>query len=205
MVLFYSFPAFAALFSYLLFGERISKAEIICIFTTICGVAILLEFKLGDNSVGNALAFIAGAFAGLTISLIKKLRDKDGPVVIYLFFCLFGALVSLPPFMADPVIPNVLSDWLMLGGITGSSICAQLAMNQGLKYCKSWEGSLFLTSEMIFVAFFGIYFLGEQTTWRFWIGGLLILSSVIFLNRIKAQKGSFMKPLSARSYLRKKI
>jgi drug/metabolite transporter (DMT)-like permease len=195
MVLFYSFPAFAALFSYLLFRERISKGEIYCLIVAICGVAILLEFKLGDNSLGNAIAFTGGAFAGLTISLIKKLRDKDGPVVIYLFFCLFGALAALPQFMAYPVIPDAISDWLMIGGVVGSSILAQLTMNQGFKYCKSWEGSLFLTSEMIFVAFFGIYFLGEQTTWRFWVGGLLILSSVIFLNRVNAKKGSFLKPL----------
>jgi len=199
LVLFFSFPAFAALFSYLLFGERISKAEIICVIVAICGVAILLEFKLGDNSIGNVIAFTGGACAGLTVSLIKRLRDKDGPVVIYLFFCLFGALVALPPFIANPVIPDTIGDWLMIGGIAGSSIVAQLSMNQGFKYCKSWEGGLFLTSEMIFVAFFGIYFLGEQTTWRFWVGGLLILSSVIFLNRVNAQKGSFMKPLLIRS------
>ncbi len=199
LVLFFSFPAFAALFSYLLFGERISKAEIICVIIAICGVAILLEFKLGDNSIGNVIAFTGGACAGLTVSLIKKLRDKDGPVVIYLFFCLFGALVALPPFIANPVIPDTIGDWLMIGGIAGTSIVAQLAMNQGFKYCKSWEGGLFLTSEMIFVAFFGIYFLGEQTTWRFWVGGLLILSSVIFLNRVNAQKGSFVKPLLIRS------
>jgi drug/metabolite transporter (DMT)-like permease len=195
LVLFFSFPAFAAIFSYLLFGERISKGEFFCVIAAICGVAILLEFKLGDNSIGNAIAFTGGAIAGLTVSLIKKLREKDGPVVIYLFFCLFGALVALPPFIANPVIPDSLSDWLMIGAIVGSSIVAQLAMNQGFKYCKSWEGSLFLTSEMIFVAFFGIYFLGEQTTWRFWVGGLLILSSVIFLNRVNAKKGSFLKPL----------
>jgi len=190
MVLFFSFPAFAALFSFLLFGERISKIEIICVIAAVCGVAILLEFKLGESSIGNAIAFAGGAIAGLTVSLIKKLRDKDGPVVIYLFFCLFGALVVLPPYIADPVAPSSIIDWLMIGGIAGSSIVAQLAMNQGFKYCKSWEGGLFLTSEMIFVTFFGIYFLGEQTTWRFWIGGLLILSSVISLNRTNARKGS---------------
>ncbi len=186
MVLFYSFPAFAAIFSYLIYGERISKAEFFCVLAAICGVTILLDFKLGGNLIGYILGFGAGAFAGLTITLIKKLRDKNGPVVIYLYFCLFGTLVAFPPFISNPTVPDSAADWLMTGGIALCSIVAQLTMNQGFKYCKSWEGGLFLSGEMIFVACFGVMYLGEPTTWRFWVGGLLILSSVFLLNRIKA-------------------
>jgi drug/metabolite transporter (DMT)-like permease len=186
MVLFYAFPAFAAVFSYLIFGERISRGEIFCIAAAICGVAVLMDIKLDGNFMGYLLGFIAGAFAGLTVSMIKKLRDTNGPVVIYLYFCLLGAIVALPPYISKPTIPDSAPDWLMIGGIVGTSIVAQIAMNQGFKYCKSWEGGLFLTCEMIFVAFFGIVYLGEPTGWRFWTGGLLILSSVLILNRVKA-------------------
>jgi drug/metabolite transporter (DMT)-like permease len=186
MVLFYSFPAFAAIFSYLLFGERISKGEIFCIVAAICGVAVLLDINLDGHFTGYILGFIGGAFAGLTVSMIKKLRDKNGPVVIYLYFCLFGAVVAFPPYISNPTMPDSAIDWLMIGGIVGTSIVAQITMNQGFKYCKSWEGGLFLTCEMIFVAFFGIFYLQEPTSWRFWTGGLLILSSVLILNRVKA-------------------
>ena len=186
MVLFYAFPAFAAIFSYLIFGERISKSAVLCIAAAICGVAVLLDIKLDGNFTGYILGFIAGAFAGLTVTLIKKLRDNNGPVVIYLYFCLLGAAVAFPPFISNPTIPDSALDWLMISGIIGTSIGAQITMNQGFKYCKSWEGGLFLTCEMIFVAFFGIVYLGEPTGWRFWTGGLLILSSVLILNRVKA-------------------
>ena len=196
MVLFYSFPAFAAIFSYLLFGERISKGEIFCIGAAICGVAFLLDIKLDGNFMGYILGFIGGAFAGLTVSMIKKLRDTNGPVVIYLYFCLFGAAVAFPPYISNPTIPDSALDWLMIGGIVGTSIVAQITMNQGFKYCKSWEGGLFLTCEMIFVAFFGIVYLGEPTNWRFWTGGLLILSSVLILNRVKAGNNGLAKNLS---------
>jgi drug/metabolite transporter (DMT)-like permease len=185
MVLFYSFPAFAALFSYLIFGERISKGEIFCVAAAIFGVAVLLDIKLDGNFMGYILGFIAGAFAGLTVSMIKKLRDTNGPVVIYLYFCLLGAAVTFPAFISNPTIPDTGLDWLMIGGIVGTSIVAQIAMNQGFKYCKSWEGGLFLIFEMVFVAFFGIVFLAEPTGWRFWTGGLIILGSVLILNRVK--------------------
>ena len=193
MVLFYSFPAFAAIFSYLIFGERVSKAEVICIAAAFCGVAVLLDIKLDGNFTGYILGFIAGAFAGLTVTLIKKLRDTNGPVVIYLYFCILGAVVAFPPFISNPTIPDSAVDWLMISGIVGTSIGAQITMNQGFKYCKSWEGGLFLTCEMIFVAFFGIFYLSEPTGWRFWAGGLLILGSVLILNQVKAANNALSK------------
>ena len=193
MVLFYSFPAFAAIFSYLIFGERISKREIFCIAAAICGVAVLLDIKLDGHLMGYILGFTAGAFAGLTVSMIKKLRDTNGPVVIYLYFCLLGAAVTFLPYISNPTIPDTALDWLMIGGIVATSIVAQITMNQGFKYCKSWEGGLFLTCEMIYVAFFGIAYLGEPTNWRFWTGGLLILTSVMILNRIKAGNTALAK------------
>jgi drug/metabolite transporter (DMT)-like permease len=185
MVLFYCFPAFAAFFSFLIFRERISKGEIVCILAALAGVALLLDLKPGGNLFGYAIALISGAIAGLTVCLIKKLLEKDGPVVIYLYFCLLGAVISFPAYIAHPKIPASGIEWLMVGGIAGSSVIAQLLMNQGFRYCQSWEGGLFLTSEMVFTAMFGIFILGEITSLRFWLGGLLIFGSVILLNQLK--------------------
>lgn len=187
MVLFYSFPAFAAVFSVLMFGGRLSKGEIFCVVMALGGVTLLLDIKLGGNLFGHGMGLLSGAFAGLTVCLIKKLREKDGPVVIYLYFCMLGALITFPPFMVDPKIPESGTEWLMTGGLACSSLAAQLLMNQGFRHCESWEGGLFLTSELVFTAILGILFLGEPTTWRFWAGGLLILGSVVFLNTAKAK------------------
>ena len=191
MILFYCFPAFSAVFSYLIFGERISKKEILCVIGTLCGVTVLLDVKLGGNFFGYIISCIGGAFAGLTICLIKKLREKNGPVVIYLYFCMLGAVISFPAFIANPKIPESGTEWFMAAGIACCSTTAQLLMNQGYQYCKSWEGGLFLTSEMIYVTIFGICFLGELTTWRFWGGGLLILGSVVLLNHVNAKRNSY--------------
>ena len=45
-----------------------------------------------------------------------------------------------------------------------------------------------MSSEVIFTAVVGIVFLGDPTTLRFWVGGLMILGSVVALNRLKAGK-----------------
>jgi len=83
-------------------------------------------------------------------------------------------------------------EWLMCAGIICFSLAGQLLMNQGFLYCKSWEGGLFLTSEVIFTTLVGIVFLYDPVTWRFWAGSLLIIGSVMLLNVVN-MKGSVQK------------
>ncbi|MFH2218057.1 MAG: DMT family transporter [Pseudomonadota bacterium] len=116
-----------------------------------------------------------------------KLREQNGPVIIYLYFCLIGTLVTLPSFIANPQIPTNPGEFLIVGGIVLISISAQLLMNQGFRYCRSWEGGLFLTSELFFISIFGICFLNELVNWRFWVGGFLIFGSVVALNTYTAR------------------
>ncbi len=61
------------------------------------------------------------------------LRKKNGPVVIYFYFCMLGALIALPGYIAGPTIPASGVEWLMVAGIAISSIVAQILMNQGFK------------------------------------------------------------------------
>lgn len=190
IVLFFSFPAFAALFSFLIFGERISKGEFICILGALLGASVLFEYQIAGNLFGQAAGLLGGGFSGLTVCFIKKLRETNGAAVIYLYFCLLGALISFPAFISQPQLPRSGIEWLMTGGIVFTSIAAQLIMNQGFKYCKSWEGGLFLTSEVVFTSILGIVFLSEMLSWRFGLGGLLIVGSAVFLNFTRVYKVS---------------
>jgi drug/metabolite transporter (DMT)-like permease len=182
IVLLYSFPAFAALFSAIIFGERISLLQIACIIGTLTGVGILLDFSPAGNPLGQVIGLLAGMFAGVAVCLIKKLRETNGPVIIYLYFCLVGGLIALPPFMAGPRLPASPSDIFLVVSLIFIFLAAQLLMNQGFKYCKSWEGGLFLSSETLFTSVVGICFMGDPVTWHFWAGGGLIIASVVVLN-----------------------
>lgn len=201
MVIFYAFPAFAALFSFFIYGERISKAQIGCISMVFLGIAVLFEFTLGENLFGQLMALIGAAFAGLTVTLIKSLRERNGPVIIYLYFCTMGMAVTLPKFVLAPLLPSSPLEWAMVLGIVITSVAAQLSMNQGFFYCKGWEGGVFMSSEVIFTALVGIAFLGDPATWRFWMGGLLIFGSALALNRFRA--GPVGKPVT-KNYFRRR-
>lgn len=186
LVIFYSFPAFAAISSFLIYGERIGKLEIACITVVVIGIGVLFDFQITGGIFGQAMALAGGAFAGLTVTLIKTLRKKNGPVIIYLYLCTMGTLVTFPKFVMHPILPSTPIELVMILGIILSSVTAQLLMNQGFFYCSGWEGGVFMSSEVIFTAVVGIIFLGDPATWRFWTGGFMIFGSVVALNRLKA-------------------
>jgi len=186
MVIFYAFPAFAAVFSFLLYGERIGRMEIACIICVIAGIAVLFNFQPGGDLFGQIMALTGAIFAGLTVTLIRTLREKNGPVVIYLYFCTMGTLVTLPMFAARPLFASSPVEWGMIIGIIFTSIFAQLLMNQGFFYCRGWEGGLFMSGEVVFTALAGIALLGDPASAHFWIGSLLVVGSVIAMNRWRA-------------------
>jgi len=186
LVIFYSFPAFSAVFSYLIYGEKIGKFEIACISVVVIGVGVLFDFQLAGGLLGQILALVGSVFAGITVTLIRSLREKNGPVVIYLYFCTMGAMITFPKFIMHPIFPSTPTEWIMILGIIFFSVSAQLLMNQGFFYCRGWEGGVFMSSEVIFTGVVGIVFLGDPATPRFWIGGLMVFGSVVALNRLKA-------------------
>jgi drug/metabolite transporter (DMT)-like permease len=186
MVIFFTYPAFAAIFSFVLLKEGIGRYEALCLFMVLVGAGVLFDFQLTGSIVGQAIALLGGVFAGLAITLVQKLRRDNGAVVIYLYFCTMCAIVAAPKYFMNPTFPTTAAEGVLILGIILSSLTAQLLMNQGFLYCRGWEGGVFMSSEVIFTAIVGITFLGDPASWRFWLGGFLILGSATLLNRLRA-------------------
>ena len=197
MVIFFTYPAFAAVFSFILLKEGINLSETLCLLLVLVGAGILFDFKLAGNITGQAIALLGGVFAGMAMTLIQKLRRDNGSVVIYLYFCTMCAIVTAPKYLMNPTFPDRPVEWVLICGIILSSLTAQLLMNHGFLYCRGWEGGVFMSSEVVFTAIVGITFLGDPVSWRFWSGGLLILGSVTLLNRLRAGKKNGENDMSA--------
>ena len=159
-----------------------------CIALVLVGVAVLFDFRLTGNLFGQIMAVVGGFFAGLTVTLIRSLREKNGPVIIYLYFCTMGTLITLPKFILEPIAPSTGLEWIMIAGIIFISVAAQLLMNQGFFYCKGWEGGVYMSSETIFTAIVCILLLNDPISVRFFIGAILILGSGLILNWLKANE-----------------
>jgi drug/metabolite transporter (DMT)-like permease len=178
-LLLYSFPAFAAVFSAWLYREKVSATGWLCLALVLVGVGLLVDPAVGGDRLGYLSGMVSAIFAGLTIAIIRRLKQSNGSVIIYLYFCAVGAAVTAPFFLQDPVLPVSTHQVLVCGGIVVTSIFGQLTMNHGFGYCRSWEGGLYMTSEMVFTAIAGIVLFGDPAGWRFWTGGALILGSAV--------------------------
>lgn len=184
VVLFYAYPAFAALFGFLIYKETLNRRQMICIAVLIIGVAILFDFRLTGNAVGQIMAIVGAFLAGFTVTVIRSLRANNGPVVIYFYFCVMGTLAALPYCMMNPIWPASSMEWLMIGGIVIVSVTAQLLMNQGFFFCRGFEGAAYMSTETLFTAFAGIVFLGDPVSWHFIAGALLIVGAGMALHRL---------------------
>ena len=186
-VIFYSYPAFAALFAFILYKETLGPREMASILAVIVGVGVLFDFHLAGGLYGQTMAVVAAAFAGLTVTLIRSLRQHNGPVVIYLYFCAMGTLISLPMFIRNPIVPMNTRDFFIIAAIVFTSVSAQILMNQGFFFCKGWEGGVFMSCEVLFTAAAGIALLNDPVSWRFWAGGAMIMGSVLMLGKLKSR------------------
>ncbi|MFH1980413.1 MAG: DMT family transporter [Pseudomonadota bacterium] len=187
LVIFYSYPVFSAIFSFFIYGERIGPRQMACIAVVVTGVGVLFDFHLAGGLLGQSLAIVGSVFAGITVTLIRSLREKNGPVIIYLYFCTMGAVLTTPYFISHPLLPASPMEWAMILGIVFTSVTAQLLMNQGFFYCRGWEGGVFMSSEVIFTAVVGIAFLGDPFGPRLLVGGGMIFGAVVALNRFRAK------------------
>ena len=187
MAIFYSFPAFAALFSTFLYKERLTIYQFISIVVVFIGAGVLFGTRFEGELTGQLLSLLGGVLAGLTVCLVRRLRQDNGPVVIYLYFCLAATIVILPGFIADPHMPETVLDWAIAAGIAVSSIGAQLLMNQGYRYCRSWEGGIYLTTEILFTALFASLWFREPLTPRFILAAVLIFCGIVSLNRFPSK------------------
>jgi drug/metabolite transporter (DMT)-like permease len=189
LMLLYAFPAFAALFSAGLYRERVSPFGWVCLFTVLTGVALLVDPQSGGEGLGYAAGILSAIFAGLTMAIIRQLKRTKGSVIIYLYFCLVGSVVTAPFFLQAPVLPLSFSQFLVCGGIILTSIAGQLLMNHGFGYCRSWEGGLYMTSEVLLTAIAGIILFRDPVGWHFFGGGTLILGSAVAIQVEQALRG----------------
>jgi drug/metabolite transporter (DMT)-like permease len=181
MVLFYTFPLFVALFSFLLYGERVGKWELLLILIGVIGIYIVVNPHSYHFNVGYVFALLAGSIGALAMVFTHELRKTNGPLIIYFYFCLVGGVLSLPFYGMDFRLPDLQQLlFLILVGII--SLIGQLLMNQGFKYCKAAEGSAILMAEVIFAGIAGTLIFRDPLTLNFLIGALFVIGSGVGLN-----------------------
>ena len=197
MILFYTFPLFAAFFSFIMFKETFKKIEVLLIVTGAIGIYLLINPSSSHTfSIGHIFGILAGCFAGLTVVLIRKLREINGSLIIYFYFCIVGGLISFPFIVVKFNAPGFRQIFLLVI-LALIFLIAQLLMNQGFKFCKASEGGIILMSEVIFTGIAGVIMFNDLVTGTFLSGSFLIIASGVGLNLVsRAIKRSHITPVT---------
>ena len=196
IVLHYTFPLFAALFSFLFFKIALEKGEIILILIGLIGIYILTNPDFHSFNSGYLFGFLSGCFGGLAMVLAHKARQTNSAFVIYFYFCLIGGMITSPFVLQNLKVPGI-QNAILLVLVAVLLLIGQVVMNHGLKFCKASEGSLILMSEVVLTGIAGFMIFKDPVTWNFLVGAILIVGSGVGLNLMS--RSSRHSPVSQKS------
>ncbi len=183
IVLHYTFPLFATIFSYLLFKIPFERGEMILILIGLAGIYILTDPDFHSVNQGYLFGLLSGCLGGIAMVLAHKARQMNSPFIIYFYFCLVGGMITFPFTLQGFKVPTILHG-ILLALIALMLLIGQVLMNHGLKFCKASEGSLTLMSEVVFTGIAGFLVFKDPMTWNFLVGAFLIIGSAVGLNLV---------------------
>ena len=181
IVLLYTFPLFAFLFSFLFFRTGVELGEIFLIGVGLLGIYIFVNPDFHSFNPGYIYGLLSGCFGGMAMVFIYKARQTNGPLIIYFYFCLIGGIVSFPFWIHGFRIPEA-HHGILLVLLALLLLIGQVLMNHGFKYCNAAEGALIMMSEVVFAGVAGILLFQDAITYHFIVGGFLIIASGVGLN-----------------------
>jgi len=187
---------FASLLEPIFFKRKVRPVEIILGFLVICGVFIILNANI-NSFIGVVLGITSALLASLFSVLNGKLVQKNNPIVISFYEFLSGVIFILlylifSGTLAELTITSLISyDYLYIF-ILGS-ICtayAFIASVHILKYLSPYTLVLTYNLEPVYGILLAIFIFPEteKMEFSFYVGTLIILSTIIINSILKFRK-----------------
>jgi len=174
----YMSPIFAALFALWILRETIMHLQWLFFLISMAGVIVIKGFDPSLSVLGMSLAIISGALSGLVIVIIRKIGDRDDPVVIVNYFMMVCTFVGLIGSLSSWVQPTGL-DWIMLGMLGFLGFLGQYFMTIAAQMETTDIVAPMKYIEIPFTILIGMTFFGETYGWISVIGFILIITGLI--------------------------
>jgi drug/metabolite transporter (DMT)-like permease len=176
----YSSPLFLALLLVLWMKEPVRRGFYAALTAGFIGVIFLLQPALGGDQWLGALfglgSGIISSIAYLNVRRLGELGEPEWRTVFY--FSALSALGGLPWLLvASPFHAIDFRGWLLLLGVGGFGVLAQLCMTAAYKRGKTLVSASLAYSTVVFSSAFGMLLWGETLPWTGWVGVILIVAS----------------------------
>lgn len=185
-VIFYSYPALVALIE-ALFGERLSPLAWLALGLTLLGVALTApDFSAGlsgDNLPGILWALLDALVVAVYIIVSSRLLRGYRDMVRASAWTVLGALLSLGGlvFVRGLAFPQGSAWFYLIALALVSTVMPVFGLNAGIQKLGSTRASIIASFEPVLTAVLALIFLGEMMLPVQWLGGALIVTSVILL------------------------
>ena len=183
---------FGILASAFLLNENISKNKWILIFTSFLGIVIIFfDPKLTENYLGLFFASLMALFFGLAQVYSRQLKELPLSM-INASTGIFGfiILIIISVFIEGNVQENIeqinFESWILISyQAVIVSLCAHLLMFYLYKFYTVGKIFPFYSLFPIFGIILTYLVFGEVPTILFILGGIIVITSVFFLHKIK--------------------
>ncbi|MBI1258919.1 MAG: EamA family transporter [Chloroflexi bacterium] len=186
VVLFYSYPAMVAILEALL-GERLSLLAWFALALTLVGIALTApDFSAGltgDNFVGVMMALFDGLCVAIYFIVSNRVMRGHSDMIRTSAWTVTGALIVIA-LLAVPhgmKLPQGESWLLLLAIAVISTVLPVFALNAGIQKLGATRSAIIATFEPLLTAVLALIFLGEVMLPIQWVGGAVIIASVILL------------------------
>ncbi len=177
-------PIYAAIIGWLFLKERVTGPLFAGLVLTTVGAGLVIWSSVGD---GVSLSMGLGAWAGMAsavlggaaVVVVRALRHDTDSATVFLSFCLFGLLFSLP-FAVQDWRPLTWDVALPLLGVGLTSVVAQMTFTHAFGYVTAAAGGVATQLTPAFSWVMGAVLLGEQVSPLAVSGALVCVAGVLW-------------------------
>tara|TARA_Y100001968_G_C19410072_1_gene745778 strand:- start:1189 stop:2088 length:900 start_codon:yes stop_codon:yes gene_type:complete len=179
----YIYPTFTVICAYFILKESILKRIVYSIIIGWIGIILVSQPEFASNNIIDTLIAISIAIIGalmtsLAYICVRKLSDKEHPLVIIYYFPLVSIPLSIPFLINNFVWPNGI-EWILIAGIGCFTQIGQVCITEGLRLIPAGQATSLNYSQVIFSSIWGVFIFKEAISNTVYLGGLCVLISTI--------------------------
>ncbi|WP_242292556.1 DMT family transporter [Bacillus cereus group sp. BfR-BA-01441] len=179
-------PAFMVIFAALILKEKLTARRLLSTIIATIGVIIVIgwDIEIGSYFIGTII-LVGAAITWALLSIYVKIASIQFSSLVITTYAIFFSLFFITPFMIwelQAASIGTVNTYVILGvlylGIL-STAGAFFLWNKGLELLDASIGSLFFFFQPIVGSLLGWLLLNETLNSNFFIGGILIICSVL--------------------------
>ena len=184
--IFYVAPVWTALSAVFILRERTARLVVAGMAVSLVGVALTAKptFLFGDglaslDGLAVLAALAASVLSGVVYTIVRKLRETDGPLVIIFYLSWVGVVAPLPA-AGSWVLPSGWT-WAWLLGAGLATQLGQIALTKGLHLEKAGRATTVGYLQVAFAFAWGVLVFGTVPDGLSLVGAALICASVLLV------------------------